>query len=302
MEVKNQTRITSSYKHTFSKCCIACKKSLSFLGKKSQYLYSTCNACKTVQLSPLPNKSELEKAYSDSLYASNVHGQGDPISIRKSSLPYYKCIADTLRDYKISKLVIDYGAGWGGLCSVLLENGFECKGIELAENMVEECKKLQLPVQQKSLESLREEGCKAEALVLCGVFEHLIDPRKFFHDAYHLLETDGLLISLQPTASFALLFAKISRFGQKKIPLSSMFWVFDAPWHVALYSIKGMKVIAEQCGFDLLEVRFAPQGRLSGLYGIFQRLLEFINKIGWKLFRDKWPLLISHTFVFKKST
>lgn len=304
--MENKSQVLVDAMHPLTKqslqisVCIACNGSLSFLGNKSNYHYSTCNNCKTVQLSPPPNKSNLEKAYSDSLYASDSHGQGDPTVIHESSRPYYTCIANALSDHKITGLVVDYGAGWGGLCSLLLERGFKCKGIELSKNMVEGCQKMQLPVQQGSLESLSKEGCKAQALVLCGVFEHLVDPRKFLQDAGHILEPNGLLISLQPTAQFASLFATVSRFGRRKKQLSSMFFVFDPPWHIALYSIKGMKTIAEQCGFDLLEVRFTPQGRMPGLYGMVQRLLEWTNKIGWALFKKKWPLLVSHTFVFKK--
>jgi SAM-dependent methyltransferase len=220
MEIKSQTIDCDTHLKSIEQpslaSCIACQGSLSFLGKKLNYFYSTCDACKTVQLSPLPGKAELEKAYSDSLYAANIHGQGDPTSIHESSRPYYMCIADALSDHNVSGLVVDYGAGWGGLCSVLLKRGFECKGIELAKNMVEGCQRMQLPVQQGSLESLREDGCKAQAIVLCGVFEHLVDPRKFFEDAHAILDPNGFLISLQPTAPFASLFAFISRLGQKR--------------------------------------------------------------------------------------
>ncbi len=282
--------------------CIACLGELSFLGNNAGYKYYTCSRCKTVQINPIPNQHDTEQAYTQSQFATHAHGQGDPVAIYRSSRPYYLNIAQALVAHDVSGLVVDYGAGWGGLCKVLIEQGFECKGVELSENMVNECKKQMLPVKQESLSDLIKEGSKAQAITLCGVFEHLSDPKTFLQNAYDLLDNGGLLVSMQPTATFARYFAAVSRLGQTKKTLSNLFWIFDAPWHIALYSIEGMKQLTDQCGFDLLEVRFSPQGRIEGFYGLVQRMLQQINNIGWRIFKGKWPLLISHTFVFKKRT
>jgi SAM-dependent methyltransferase len=270
------------------------------LGKKSGYIYRVCDCCKTVQLSPIPSQSDVEQAYADSQYATDAHGQIDADAIRKSSRPYYVGLANTLIDHRASGLIIDYGTGWGGLCELLINAGFKCKGLELARKMVDECQKRQLPVEQKTLEALVKEGSKAGAIVLCGVFEHLLDPRAFLENAHDVLEDGGLLISLQPTGFFARLLASAWRMGNVEKPLPSMFWVFDPPWHVALYSTKGMKTIAEKNGFDLLEIRFASQGRMRGFYGTAQLLLECVNRIGWGLCREAWPLMISHIYVFRR--
>jgi hypothetical protein len=280
--------------------CVACRGPVSFLGTNCGYTYGTCSRCKTVQLMPIPSQVDLNKAYSDSEFASHAHGQGDPDEVHKSSVTYYESIADVLTGHGVSGLVIDYGAGWGGLCKVLINRGFNCKGLELAKNMVDECQRRKLPVEQRSLESLVAEGYTAQALTLCGVFEHFADPRAFLKNAFALLEDEGVLVSLQPTAPFALLLASVSAIGNSKKNLPSAFWIFHAPWHVALYSLEGMKALGDELGFDLIETRFTPQGRVGGLYGIAQRLLELANTIGWKCFRSKWPLLTSHTFVFRK--
>jgi hypothetical protein len=105
--------------------CIACLDRLSFLGKNAAYEYSTCNKCMTVQISPIPDQHDIELAYTSSQFATHIHGQGDPSAINQSSRPHYISIADTLSDHNISGLVVDYGAGWGGLCKVLIERGFK---------------------------------------------------------------------------------------------------------------------------------------------------------------------------------
>jgi hypothetical protein len=166
--------------------------------------------------------------------------------------------------------------------------------------MVAECRQRGLPVEQKPLDALVKEGSKAQALVLSGVFEHLLDPEAFLRNAYDVLEDNGLLVSLQPTGTFARLLASVWRFGDLNKPLPSIFWVFDPPWHVALYSLPGMRRLAEKNGFELTDVRFAPQGRMEGLYGIAQLLLEYVNRVGWAFFRSAWPLMVSHIYVFRK--
>jgi SAM-dependent methyltransferase len=251
-------------------------------------------------MSPVPHQADVEHGYMDSQYATDLHGQGDPDAIRKSSRPYYVSLAETLKAHHVSGPVIDYGAGWGGLCELLIKSGFNCRGLELARNMVDECRRRELPVEQKQLDALVAEGSKARAIVLCGVFEHLSDPETFLTNAYDLLEDGGLLVSLQPAGLFARLLAFVSRAGNVGKPLPSAFWIFDPPWHVALYSPEGMKLIAGRGGFDLAEIRFAPQGRIGGLYGTAQRLLEYTNRVGWALGRAAWPLMISHIYVFRK--
>jgi SAM-dependent methyltransferase len=283
-----------------SNTCVACQGGLVPLGKSRDYLYCSCNNCKTIQLSPVPSQHDIERAYSDSQFAVEAHGQGDPEAIYASSRPYYANIADALTDNKISGQVVDYGAGWGGLCALLRERGFQCRGVELAKEMVDGCKRRNLPVEQGTLATLLRQGLTAQAVVLCGVFEHLSQPREFLRDAHQLLDEGGVLVSLQPTAAFAALLAWMCRLGQRQRPLPPWFWVFDAPWHIALYSPEGMKLMAEQEGFDLVEIRFCPLGRVKGLYGLVQRIVEAINKLGWGISGSQWPLSVSHTFVFRK--
>jgi SAM-dependent methyltransferase len=281
--------------------CIACEGSSALLlGARENYSYYVCQECATVQIWPLPDRYEVEKLYANSEFATASHGQGDADTLVKSSHSYYLNIAEALIDHGVDGMVIDYGAGYGGLCGVLMEKGFKCAGIELSANMVHECRERGLPVYQKSLSSLVDDGIKASAVVLCGVFEHLSDPRNFLSQVHAILEPNGLLISLQPTGTFARLLAYTSRITSFNKQLPSLFYIFDAPWHIALYSLDGMSMLARSNGFELSDVRFAPQGRSEGFYGVAQGLLEWTNRLGWAFFKSSWPLMISHTFVFKK--
>lgn len=282
-------------------CCLVCNTALRFFGPKSNFSYWVCDECTTIQLAPVPSRAQVEQAYSECNYSTDTHGQGDPDEVRKSNTRYYESLATALADHRAHGLVIDYGAGWGGLCEVLAKRGFRCRGIELAKNMVDECQRRGLDVVQSTPEKLVEEGQTAGAIVMSGVFEHLLDPHAFLDNAHKILEPGGLLVSMQPTANFAHLLAGLVRGGNKNKTLPSAFWVFDPPWHVAMYSLAAMKKIARSHGFELVEIRFAPQGRLPGLAGLAQVCLETTNRMGWAIVKDRWPLMISHTFVFRKA-
>ncbi len=277
--------------------CVACGGSLSPFGRRSSYEYFFCSSCGTIQISPLPNKVVLEKAYGAE-YAGAGHYEGNPNVCQRASRSYYRSILKTLRDYGMKGPLLDYGAGWGGLIDLLAERGFKCEGVELSHDMVTYCKKRGLPVEHGDITSL--EGKKFEAMVLCIVFEHLVEHEDFLMRANNLLRQEGLLITLQPTALFADFAGRMFRLGNIRRPLPQLHQVFCPPWHTAFFSFAGMQTLMSRHGFELVEIRPAPQGRMGGLMTILQIFLESINWIGWRLFRYRWPLLTAHIFVFRK--
>jgi len=124
--------------------CVACGGPLSLFGRRTNYEYFQCSACKTIQLSPLPSKQEMEKAYVAE-YATAGHYEKDPNVCNRAARTYYQSIIKTLKDYKIKGIVLDYGAGWGGLCEMLMDNGFQCQGVEKSQDMITYCQKRGLP-------------------------------------------------------------------------------------------------------------------------------------------------------------
>lgn len=279
--------------------CVACEGPLSLFGRRLDYEYHRCRACGTIQLWPMPDEAELAQAYA-SQYATAGHYVGDPESCTSSATTYYQSIVQVLKDYEVSGTVLDCGAGWGGLCEMLIRNGFFCQGLELSEDMVAYCQRRGLPVRYGHLEALSEAEGSISAIVLCTVFEHLVNHGAWLTDANRLLKETGLLVSLQPTARFADFSGRLFRLGNIDRPLRRLHQVFCPPWHTAFFSFDGMKILASRNGFEMLEIRPAPQGREKGLIGIAQVCLESVNRVGWRLLDSRWPLLIAHTFVLRK--
>jgi cyclopropane fatty-acyl-phospholipid synthase-like methyltransferase len=204
-----------------------------------------------------------------------------------------------LKRHGAGSRVLDYGTGWGGLVIRLRAAGFDAFGYDLSQEMVKFCQDEGLPIRLGDIHDVTERGL--DAIVLASVFEHLNDPADWLREAGGRLRPAGLLVTTQPTAPFARAAADLVRVGIRRLPLPGLHQIFCPPWHVALYSLEGMKQVVERAGFRLVEVTPAPQQREPGLTGIVQRALETVNRAGWALMGLKWPFFTGHIFVFRRA-
>jgi SAM-dependent methyltransferase len=280
--------------------CLVCRTPLARYGEARDHVYGLCPSCGTVQLAPMPSQETLADAYQAANYATDEHGQGNADSIRKSSRNYYESLAGLLVCHSVTGPVVDYGCGWGGLTELLAQRGHDCLGLEACAPMVAECRRRGLRVEDARNHPILQSRATVQAFVMCGVFEHLAEPREFLTAIHRALRPGGMLITLQPTAPFARLVAGMLRLGNRRAPLPRHFDVFDAPWHTALYSLRAMEKLAGEHGFRLVETRLAPQGRVGGAKGLLQAAAHNLNRLGWPVFGRCWPLAVAHIFVFTK--
>lgn len=97
---------------------------------------------------------------------------------------------------------LDLGCGRGEWLEVLLESGFEARGVDLDEGMLEACNVLKLPAEQgEALEVLK--SLADESLVLVSGFhiaEHIpfANLQRLVHEALRVLKPAGLLILETP--------------------------------------------------------------------------------------------------------
>lgn len=280
--------------------CVACGGTLTLFGPRLQYEYHRCVECGTIQLYPLPSAAELARAYAAE-YATAGHYEGEADRSRMCARPYYQSIIGALKDYHAEGVVVDYGAGWGGLCELLIAQGFHVQGVEPSDTMAAHCRKKGLPVHQGDLNVLQNKEGQIGTFALNTVFEHLVAHDAWLSHVHRLLAPHGLFVTLQPTAPFADLLGRVVRFGNVRAPLPALQQVFCPPWHTVFFSLDGMKHLMAKHGFELLDIRPAPQGRMGGMLGLAQLVLETINRVGWRLMGCSWPLLTAHTFVFRKT-
>jgi 2-polyprenyl-3-methyl-5-hydroxy-6-metoxy-1,4-benzoquinol methylase len=281
--------------------CIVCRGDVTLFGPYSHYTYGCCQGCGTIQLSPMPDENEMARAYQMEYVANTPTKESvSPDLWRKVSEPYCSSLVQALLDHRVDGPVVDFGAGWGVLLEMLIEHGFTARGVELSLEKAAYAQKRGLPLQQGDLHALQGLDGRVSAITLLAVFEHLVNHAAVLSAAHTLLRDGGLFVTLHPTATAYRLIGTIVRLGNRRKPLPDLAGAFTAPWHTALFSIKGTEDIISRHGFRLLEIRRAPQGRLGGLLGLVQRGLELVNTMGWWLLGTRWPLVTTHIFVFQK--
>jgi hypothetical protein len=282
--------------------CTVCHGELTLFGPRLNYEYHICAHCATLQLFPMPDEKHLELAYAQQYAtAGQTEEFSNPNQWKAVGEPYRKDILRALIDHKITGLIVEFGAGWGQLCEMLIGNGFHCRGVELSPQMASYAQDNGLPILNGGFELVeRRDFQDASAIVMCAVFEHLSNHREWMRRFNRRLPIGGSLVTLHPTAACYTLLGKLFRFGNRCTELPELHGSFSPPWHTALFSLKAMEIIAEQHGFQVIEIRPASQGRLSGLIGFVQRCLGLSNRIGWLAFGLHWPLITTHVFVLRK--
>jgi SAM-dependent methyltransferase len=283
------------------KRCVACACELTLFGPYKTYTYCHCANCGSIQLCPMPGETEMEELYAAEYVAAEQTKEfADPERWRKVSRTYCQSLADAVKAHVPSGVVIDYGAGWGFLLEMLVDRGYQACGLEISRAELAYARAQGLPIKEGDFSVVSELKGNVDAIVMLAVFEHLVNHGKVLSAANELLKSGGVFATLHPTAAAYNLIGRVVRLGNKHKPLPDLAGAFSAPWHTVLFSVKATEQIVSRYGFRLLEVRPAPQGRLSGMLGLVQRILEFINKVGWRLFGTRWPLVTTHIFVFEK--
>lgn len=290
-------RQTTTVQNPSGGACVSCDGPLKPFGPRTGYHYSRCTACGNLQLHPLPTRAELDEAYRKQ-YATAGHCRSDVDEMTGAARPYYEAIAGVLKTHNAGARALEVGSGWGGLCEVLLAQGFEYTGIDVSEDMVAHCQRRGLPVSFCDIRDVT--GTAFDVLVMSAVFEHLVEHDAWLEHARSLLREGGLLVSMQPTARFATVMGTTLRLGNRAAELPQLHQVFCPPWHTVLFSIDGMRVLMERHGFAFAGVSLGPQARGTGLTGLLQRSLGLVNRMGWPLLGARWPLAISHIFAFEK--
>lgn len=279
--------------------CVACTHSvLAYFGSRESYDYYRCRYCGTLQISPLPDSAALAQAY-QSEYTKKGNCQAAPEVRNEAARPQFEAIATALQAYCTPTRALDYGCGWGGLLDTLAARGIHGEGLELSSEMADYCTEQGHIIYRGGFDSIPD-SVNYDAIVLSSVFEHLVDHAGWFTDAARILKPGGIIVSLQPTASFAVLGATLFRLGIKRIPLPQLHQIFCPPWHIALFSLKGMALLAERNGFEVVEIRPAPLQRGGGMTGVIQRALSIINTLAHPVFGLSWPLWTGHIFVMRR--
>jgi len=180
-------------------------------------------------------------------------------SINRELVDHFQTLADEInkRNYKF---VLDVGSNDGILLKPLKERGIRCIGIDPSENVSEIANAAGLETlvgffDASSIKSIKSKYGHPDLVCASSVFTHLESPKDFFYTANDLLSDKGeILIEVEYLGDI------IESLGFER-------FYFDRPHY---YSVKSLKSLGEQAGFDLIRVeRISPHG--GSVRAIFAR-------------------------------
>jgi 2-polyprenyl-3-methyl-5-hydroxy-6-metoxy-1,4-benzoquinol methylase len=233
-----------------------------------------CNngQCGSFWLSPLPLEAELYKVY-ENYYTHAPSGENKLTFFKKLylggcrayhakffnyPLSYTRAqsvIANILRFiprrsahldflafhlmYKKSGTLLEVGCGSGNHLKSLSGLGWTVHGIDVDEKAVQSCLQSGLPASTQTIEELKDQGKKYDAIVMSHVIEHVHNPEEFIKKCYELLNENGKIVLITPNVQS--LSHKI--FRKSWLPL-------DPPRHLTLFNMKSLSKIMKRSGFE----------------------------------------------------
>jgi 2-polyprenyl-3-methyl-5-hydroxy-6-metoxy-1,4-benzoquinol methylase len=230
------------------------------LGFREDFNYMLCDQCGCMQIIDIPE--DLAKYYPNSNYYSFsaglkvsrsklrqlrsaylLHGKnkvaGKLLTLGYKHPEYLEWMKNTGVDF--NDRILDVGAGSGQLLKDLCKIGFtNLEGIDpfIDEDVDNEF----FRIRKKDIFSVEE---KYDLLMLHHVFEHMDEPREVLDHLYKILNPGKYLLIRTPV---------MGMYGWKKYGLN---WVgLDAPRHIIIHSLKSMKMLAEQSGFEIRKIVF----------------------------------------------
>jgi len=228
------------------------------LGLRDAFLYFECSSCGCIQIAEFP--LNMDRYYPPDYYSFNEHINVDnmipdrfSIFLKKQLISYYSGKKNMLGvllalKYKnelpwlkqelvnFSYRVLDVGCGNGKTLNQLFTYGF--KHLRGIDPFIKE--KIDYPngikISKVDIENVETEN---DIVMFHQSFEHMRDPVGVLKEAYRVLSPEGHLVIRVPIAS---------SYAWRKYGTN---WVqLDAPRHFFLHSIKSMKIVAAEAGFQ----------------------------------------------------
>ncbi|MEI6987293.1 MAG: class I SAM-dependent methyltransferase, partial [Rhodospirillaceae bacterium] len=170
--------------------------------------YKVCAACSTLLSKELPDRSLLlgndGSLYSKDYwleYQTNILHQATVFERARTDLSE-RCLywLRTVLKFKCPPgRVLEIGCAHGGFLGMLKEIGFEVKGVELSQFVIDLAQKtFGIEVIRGPLEPSQIEAGSLDLVVLLDVLEHLPDPSTVIDDLAKLLKPNGVLLIQTP--------------------------------------------------------------------------------------------------------
>jgi len=257
--------------------CPACETNGNFSFNKDGFNFDECLKCKTLYVSPRPDKGSFNSYYTDSksskFWATTFYRATQKNRREMLWKPKAKLVNNKISKYASStEIIIDIGGGYG----VFMEEFLKLKSInhlviEPSKYLSEVCRDKNLDVLEKFLEDIdkKDLNYKNKTFVSFELFEHLHEPKLFLQILYKLMNRDDIFI-----------FTTLSGMGIDIQTLWEDSKAISPPMHLNFFNPKSVELLLNKIGFKTLEV--TTPGKLD--IDIIENNIDKIKDRFWKNF------------------
>jgi SAM-dependent methyltransferase len=278
--------------------CLACGGATRLIGPKKDRCYVACRDCDSMQLDPVPTVEQLTAIYAEE-YVDAGHLPADTDTFQNLHARQRRFSLKLVKKYCSEGPVLEVGPGHGYFMNTLKEAGIRAVGLEASRQMAAALRDRGFEVHQGYIDDVPTETERFRGVFMSNVFEHLGNHEAALRGLASLLEPNGRIITVQPTAYLGQVIARAYRtvFPNRLLPDFGT-WL-ASPYHILLISPHGMKAMCSRVGLRLVDVIPAPTENRSGILEWAGRALTEVNRIGVRL-TWRWPLVPSTYFVLEK--
>ncbi len=259
-----------------------------------------CKQCGLIQQNPIPTYDELARFY-PSTYQGNLTKNIYQIKNKNKSIseiytktytffkdffaPYPSILKEVLSLKKNIKTSLDVGCGNGKFMYFLNQNTkFKTYGIDFDEEAISYIKdSYSLPCEAVNIDNFSTNK-KYDFVSMIHFLEHDLNPVKTLSKVSEIISKDGLLYIEVPNSSSIL----FDIFGKDWLAL-------DLPRHVTHFNSKNLKNILNNCGFEVIKVKYR-YFEYSMLFSLIYKLniSKFVSKM-----RSKYPFFAISLFALE---
>lgn len=244
--ISNHTKFIDPSTNLFSAQCtehrdcpVCAKDNSLFLFNKEGGSYVKCKSCEMVYLNPVFKDTHLEE-----YYRLNHDIQGEIVASDSDFyISLYSKGLKSIEKYSQRKNILDIGCSSGIFLDLAKKNSWKTYGVELNELEAQYSFDKGHQIHNKLLEEI-DFSEPFDAITLWDVFEHLKEGKKYLNMLKKLLSSDGVVFLQIPSSDS--LAAKI---------LHEKCNMYDGLEHVNLYSHKSLKMLALECGYEILDIQ-----------------------------------------------
>jgi 2-polyprenyl-3-methyl-5-hydroxy-6-metoxy-1,4-benzoquinol methylase len=199
-----------------------------------------CANCGLIYISPRPDLKETQELYGH----DQAHiPAGDHLQKNFGKYLHDRHMLSLLEPYKKQGKLLDIGAGGGKFLLEARKAGYDVSGIELNPNQSEYVQQeLGIPCEAQPLAKVYQDQ-KFDVIYHCDVISHFYDPIAEFRLINERLKEGGLV------------FFETGNIGDIAEKYYSVFTEFQYPDHLFFFGEKNLKILLQQTGFELLEIR-----------------------------------------------